>query len=115
MSKKDEFINYVETVINEEEMTDNAKAYWNALKTREEKGNKQFTENGRLVMEYMQSLPSDAPAMKAKDIAEGIGITSRSVSGSMRKLVADNYIEKLGDQPACYAITDKGREVDLNN
>ena len=32
----------------------------------------------------------------------------------MRKLVTDGYIEKMGDTPVIYALTEAGVAVDLN-
>ena len=51
---------------------------------------------------------------KAKDIGEGLGISSRTASGAMRKLVTDGYVEKVGQDPIVYAITTEGIKVDLN-
>ena len=33
------------------------------------------------------------------------------VSGSIRKLVADGFVEKLGDEPVIYGITEKGKKL----
>ena len=41
---------------------------------------------------------------KAKDIGEGLGISSKAVSGSMRKLVKDGYINKVGKEPVIYEL-----------
>ena len=51
--------------------------------------------------------------LKAKDIAEAIAVSSRQVSGAMRKLVIDGYVEKIGQDPIVYAITDKGRSLSI--
>ena len=49
-----------------------------------------------------------------RDIAEGVFISSRSVAGSMRKLVNDGYVDKLSGEPAIYSLTNKGKEVKLD-
>jgi Mn-dependent DtxR family transcriptional regulator len=49
------------------------------------------------------------PLLKAKDIAEGLGISARTVSGAMRKLVTDNYVEKISTDPIIYSLTEKGK------
>ena len=41
---------------------------------------------------------------KAADIAEGLGVVPRSVAGSMRKLVNDGYIKKIGEKPNVYSL-----------
>jgi predicted transcriptional regulator len=51
---------------------------------------------------------------KARDIAEGLFISSRAVSGAMRKLVTDGFVEKLGADPVVYTITEKGKNVTIN-
>ena len=46
----------------------------------------------------------------SKSIANGLSISSRSVAGSMRKLVTEGFVSKSGE-PAVYRITDKGRGI----
>ena len=55
----------------------------------------------------------DTPLFKAKDIAEGLFISSRTVSGAMRKLVSDGFVEKVGQDPVIYTITEKGKEIEI--
>ena len=52
--------------------------------------------------------------LKARDIAEGLFVSSRTVSGSMRKLVADGFVEKVGQDPAIYTITEKGKNYNID-
>ena len=51
---------------------------------------------------------------KAKEIGEGMGITSRTAGGAMRKLVTDGYLEKMGENPVSYSLTDLGISIDLS-
>jgi Mn-dependent DtxR family transcriptional regulator len=51
---------------------------------------------------------------KSKDIADALGISGRTVSGSMRKLVTDGYVDKIGENPIIYAITEKGKNYKLD-
>ena len=100
MSKKEAFIDYVTKIMDElavPEMNEEAQEYWDALRFKEEKEKPMFTDNGKLIMEYLKSLPDDISAMKSKDIAEALVVSSRTVSGSMRKLVSDGFVEKIGD------------------
>lgn len=48
-------------------------------------------------------------------IGESLGVGSRSVSGSMRKLVTDGYVEKSGSNPTVYKITNKGINYTFDN
>lgn len=115
MSKKLEFIEYVEKLINEEEMSDGAREFWEALKNIKENEKPTFTDNGKLIMKYLQELPEGSPMMKAKEIAEGMFISSRAVSGAMRKLVTDGFVEKVGQDPVMYILTEKGKNINIED
>ena len=70
------------------------------------------TESGLAILEYLQSCDSST-YLKAKDIAEGMNWTSRKVSGSIRKLTLDGFVDKNGKDPVIYALSDKGKEFDV--
>lgn len=112
MSKKQEFIKYVEMAIEAypTEMPAEAKVYWDALRSKEEVEKPLFTDNGKLIMKFLQE-NHDTPMWKSRDIAEGLFISSRGVSGAMRKLVSDEFVEKIGQDPAMYALTEKGKNI----
>jgi len=94
-------------------MTENIQAYLNVLK--EDKSDKEeLTENGKIILNYLQS-HVDIKLWKAKDLAEQIGISSKGVSGAMRKLVNDGFCEKIGQSPIVYTITDKGKNFIIND
>jgi DNA-binding MarR family transcriptional regulator len=112
MSKKNEFINYLETVINVDEMNEDAKSYWFAFKTKEETEKAPFTDNGKLILQFLKEHQETAN-WKAKDIAEELFVSSRMVSGAIRKLVTEGYVEKLGETPVIYSITEKGKNVEI--
>ena len=50
---------------------------------------------------------------KSRDIAEGLFIASRAVSGAMRKLVTDGYVEKVGQDPVVYTLTELGKNIEI--
>jgi DNA-binding MarR family transcriptional regulator len=114
MTKKDEFIKYVEDLIdgNHYEMSENVRLYWEAFKGKIEEDKPLFTDNGKLILQYLQDNQS-TPMWKAKDIAEGMFVSSRTVSGAMRKLVSDGYVEKVGQDPVIYSLTEKGKTVEI--
>lgn len=117
MSKKDVFINEIEQMISEGRMnlSEDAFTYFEALKGGSAKEKPAFTENGKLVLQYMKDNKENyGNLFKAKDIGEGMNITSRTASGAMRKLVTDGYIEKMGESPVVYSLTSKGIEVNLD-
>ena len=119
MSKKSEFIDYVKALISSQEEpiepSEDAKSYWEALCGGNTEDKPTFTDNGKLIMKYLQDLPADAPMMKAKEIAEGMFVSSRAVSGAMRKLVTDGFVEKVGQDPVMYALTDAGRKIKIED
>ena len=90
-------------------MNDNAKVYIEALRmsSAEEKEKPTVTDNGRMIMEYMKS--SNVTGLTAKRISDGILLSSKVVSGAMRKLVTDEFVEKIGENPTVYVLTDKGK------
>lgn len=89
------------------EMSANVKAYIDALmETQDEKP--VLTDNGKQILMYMQQ-NSDKTTFKAREIAEGLFISSRGVSGSLRKLVNDGFADKLGESPVIYSLTEKGK------
>lgn len=112
MSKKQEFIKFVEMAINAypQEMNEEARIYWEAFKGKEEVDKPLFTDNGKLILRYLQdNLTTEM--WKARDIAEGLFVSSRTVGGAMRKLCTDGYVEKIGQDPVVYALTEKGKEI----
>lgn len=118
MSKKTEFINYVNELLkmpNIPEMNEDASSYWNFLTTEKEIIKPTFTDNGKLILKHMKDYRQSVENWKAKDIAEGLLISSRTVSGAMRKLVTDGYVEKVSQEPVVYTLTTKGIEIEINN
>lgn len=118
MSKKQEFIEFVDDAlmskIDMNEIPENVRVYWEALKGQEDVNKPLFTDTGKMILQFMQEHVNDIPLAKAKDIGEGLFISSRKVSGSIRKLVTDGYVEKVGQDPVVYELTEKGKTVDIN-
>ena len=118
MSKKQEFIKYVEALMRGQEepleMSEDVRLYWEAFCGTTEAEKPMFTDNGKLILKWMQANTND-PMLRAKDIAEGLFINSRAVSGAMRKLVSDGFVEKLGENPVIYSITEKGKNINIED
>lgn len=116
MNKKLKFIEFVKTLMEETNcvMDEDVQMYWDALcSDSEEKEKPLFTDNGKLVLSFLQQ-HQDTQMWKAKDIAEEMFVNSRMVSGSMRKLVTDGYVEKMGQSPVVYVLTEKGKNIIIN-
>lgn len=118
MSKKNEFINYVEALMSTDEakvitMSEDASLYWEALKGGKDSAEKpMFTDNGKLILQFLKD-NQETPMWKARDVAEGLFISSRAVSGAMRKLVTDGYVEKVGQDPVIYSLTENGKNIEI--
>ena len=102
-----EFLNALMEAAPQVEMTPNVKAYIDALM---EKGEEKpvLTDNGKQILRYMQENP-DKTFFKAREIAEGLFISSRGVSGALRKLVNDGFADKMGESPVLYSLNEKGK------
>ena len=108
MSKR-KFVEEINDLIEKEPklLSDEAIEFWRTFTQEKEKP--EFTDNGKLILKYLQDTVSDHPEQKAKDIAEGLFISSRRVSGAIRKLVTDGYVKKVSQDPVIYALTEKGK------
>ena len=119
MSKKEAFINDITRLLEdspEKYLSSDALDFWNGLNASNNDGKDAFTPNGKMILRYMQETKEQYNNLfKAKEIGEGLSISSRTASGAMRKLVLDGYVEKIGSNPTVYAITDKGVNTDLKD
>ena len=117
-SKKETFIAEVIALTGdapEKVFSPDALDFWNGLNATGDKEKAAFTENGKMVLRFMQENKNTYNNLfKSKDIGAAMSISSRTVSGAMRKLTNDGYVEKLGADPVIYGITSKGEEVNLD-
>lgn len=125
MTKKDAFITIVKKEIfdnptiyveNYPELYEDAKIYFDVLSSGSAATDKpKFTLIGSKVLAFMRDNKDKYNNLfTAKNMAEELGIASRSISGGCRKLVNDGYLEKLGDSPVTYALTEAGESVNLD-
>ena len=115
MSKKETFIAEIEDILaHGTTLSEDAMTYFTALKGAADKEKPAFTENGKAVLQFMQENKETYNNLfKAKEVGEGMNITSRTASGAMRKLVTDGFVEKVGQDPVMYALTEKGRNIEI--
>lgn len=120
MTKKEKFIEQVERAINKtgndvtEWFDEDALDFWNGLRASGESEKPKFTDNGKIILQFLRDNKGTYNNIfKAKDIGEGLGISSRTASGAMRKLVTDGYIEKVGTSPVVYSLTEAGEKVEI--
>lgn len=107
-----EFLNFVNKLmeanpeLTESLMTDSIKNYLTVMADKKEKP--ALTENGKAILSYLQENLVDKP-FKSADVAQGMGISARGISGSLRKLVSDGFCDKTGKDPYIYNLTEKGK------
>lgn len=117
MSKKQEFIKFVEEIMDAADvqvhnMPEDVRLYWEVFCGKDEPEKPMFTDNGKLILKFLQE-NVETPMWKAKDIAEGLFVSSRTVSGAIRKLVTDGFVEKVSKDPVIYSITEKGKNINI--
>lgn len=121
MSNKEAFIKLIDELLNdvpdffgESEEGKKAFAFFEEMKSRKGGNGKAITENGAKIISFMKdSEEKHKNLFSAKVVGEGLFISGRAVAGSMRKLVSDGYVEKIGKDPTMYALTQSGRDLDL--
>ena len=92
---------------------DKASEFYDKFLFEEKKAKPLITPKGLKVLEFLNQNPKDM--YTSKMIGEALSINSRSVSGTMRKLVTDGYVDKKGNSPIAYLITEKGKAFILDN
>jgi len=113
-----EFLDFVNKLIEanpelaESLMTDNIKNYLAILGSEKEKP--ALTENGKAILKYLQDQIPEGP-FKSSDVATGMGVSARGVSGALRKLVSDGFCNRTGKDPIIYELTEKGRNFIIND
>jgi len=114
-NSKDVFIATVQKLFDENEVPAEAVEFFEDYK-KCKKEPKEMTDKGAAILVYMQE-NKDARnnVFTSAIIGEAIGQTARSVSGSMRKLISGEFVEKIGQNPVSYAITDKGMLYTVDN
>ena len=125
MNKRDSFIKIVQKEIfdnpdgycksyEEDKVWENACLFWEAFVSSNDKSEKPlFTDNGKLILNFLKD-NQDTPLWKARDIAENLLVSSRTVAGAMRKLTNDGFVEKVSKDPTIYSLTEKGKNIEIN-
>ena len=123
MTKREKFINIIQKEIfdrediyveNYEKDWNDIKDFWSNFIENKALESKPFTENGAKILVWLQKNTDEAGTLfTAKEIAEGLFTTGRSVSGTLRKLVNDEYVNKIGDKPIRYSLTEKGQNCKI--
>lgn len=115
MTNREKFIEEITAILTaksgdpSEILSDGALAYWEELVNgKASMGG--MTETGEKVLNFMlENEKTYSNVFSAKGIGEGLFVSSRVVSGALRKLVTDGYVEKTGQNPVSYSLTDTAR------
>lgn len=101
---KELFISEIQSLLEfgQIQLSEESLEYFNSLRISKAA----ITKNGSEILNWL-STHYDGKPLTAKEIAEGMGLTSRSVSGSMRKLVSEGYVSKDGKDPVKYNLISK--------
>ena len=120
MNKCEQFLNFFDYLVEQSEISKDVipkevMEYYNVLKEQQvsQKEKPILTEIGTQVLQYLQT--NEVQSAKARDIADGMNMSSKKISGSMRKLVTDGFVEKIGANPVVYALTDKGKNFNIQD
>lgn len=117
MNKYEQFINFFDYLVaNCKEpvsIPEEVQQVYDSLKLQEVKEKPMFTETGLEILEYLQE--NNATSLKAKDIADGMGVSSRKVSGAIRKLCTDGFVDKAGQNPVIYSLSSKGKNFNITD
>ena len=114
---KQEFLNFIKALmaaapeVVEDLITDDIQRYLDILE-KDNVEKVEITDNGKVILDYMQKC--DSSMLKARDIGEGLGVSSRNISGALRKLVTDGFCEKMGQNPVVYTLTEKGKNYNID-
>ncbi len=112
--RKDIFIKTVEALFNDKDNIDfhlgifipmEAIEFFEDYKKGASSNKKEITEKGKVILNALKEVND---WITAKGLGERIDTSGRSVSGSMKKLVEDGFVEKKAGNPASYKITEKG-------
>lgn len=120
MNKCEQFLNFFDYLVEQSKISKDVipkevMEYYNVLKEQQvsQKEKPILTEIGTQVLQYLQT--NEVQSAKARDIADGMNMSSKKISGSMRKLVTDGFVEKIGANPVVYALTDKGKNFNIQD
>ncbi len=116
MNNKDKFFEEVDGIISDgvysfsEEALEGFEELKSVLKDKTN-----LTDNGKKILQYMQKhFEETENNFKSKTIGDGLFVSGRSVSGSMRKLITNGYVTKISTNPVAYALTNLGKEYKLD-
>lgn len=116
MTNKAKFIEWVQNKMENEEVEQEVREYFEKFKeAKPKKEAPLITEKGVEIICYMRAEKDHYDnAFTAKTIGEGLNVSGRSISGSMRKLVTNGFVTKEKNEDVyVYSITPEGEALDV--
>ena len=89
-----------------------ALAFYEILK---KKADNIITEKGKKILICMQDNREKYKTYSSKTLGDLLCMSPRSVSGAMKKLINEGYINKIVGNPVVYELTDLGKELHFDN
>lgn len=90
--------------------------YYELLENQDKISKTAVTENGVKILKVMQeNYELYNNIYSSKQLGELLFMSPRSVSGSMKKLINDGYVEKKAGTPVCYGLTDLGKNFQFDS
>lgn len=110
--RKNVFIETVENLFNAYPLNVPTEAleFFEDYKRGKSSNRKEITDKGIAIILAMRE---NSEWITAKALGEIMDVSGRSISGSMKKLVEDGYVEKRAGTPSAYKITEKGLTCEL--
>jgi len=113
MTNKDKFIEELTSTVDLTLILSEASLeFWNNF-VKGKISNSEITDLGRSILNWLNE--NRLEFFSAKQIGEGLFVSSRVISGAARKLVTDGYLEKEGKNPVTYRITSEGHNILLGD
>lgn len=114
MIKKDEFLMFMNKLVENGTITDEGVIeYLKDMANTKAFMPKEITDKGKVILKDMQDNIGENE-FKSKEIGDRLGISGRSVSGSIRSLIALGYVTKISTDPVKYALTDEGMNFNID-
>lgn len=108
---KDRFVEIVEQYFETIEVEADVRDYFEDFKKCHSSNRKEMTLKGAKILEVLKK--DTDKAMTAAEIGEELFIPGRSVSGSIRKLRTDGYVDAIENvSPKKYIVTEAGIAFD---
>lgn len=96
---------------HKEVLSDEAIEFLNELMEKNSTENILTETGSKILISMLNNKESHLGIYSSKQLGELLFMSARSVSGAMRKLVTEQYVEKAGTNPVTYRLTENGENL----